>query len=104
VQLLIARGADASVTDEYGNTPLMEAASSGCDATIMGALLKAGGQINAVNQAGLTAFEFGLFAAHDGLDALVAAGYRLPPTKAKMYLDAYKANPKAVALIKRATR
>ena len=103
VQLLIARGADASIADEHGNTPLMQAASGGCDAIVMAALLKAGGRINAVNQAGLTAFEFGLFAGHDGLDALLTAGYRLPAAKVKVYLDAYKANPKAVALIKRAT-
>jgi HEAT repeat protein len=103
VQLLIARGADASITDEHGNTPLMQAAMGGCDAIVMGAMLKAGGRVNAVNKAGLTAFEFGLFAGHDGLDALVAAGYRLPADKIKVYLDAYKANPKAIALIKRAT-
>jgi HEAT repeat protein len=102
VQLLIARGADAAIADEHGNTPLMEAASSGCDAAVMRALLKAGGQLNAVNSAGLTAFEFGLFSGHDGLDALVAAGYRLPAAKVKTYLEAYKANLKAVALVKKA--
>jgi hypothetical protein len=103
VQLLIARGADASIADEHGNTPLMEAAMGGCDAVLMSALIKAGGRINATNQAGLTAFEFGLFAAHDGLEPLLAAGYRLPADKVKVYLDAYKANAKAVALIRRAT-
>jgi len=103
VQLLIARGADASITDQNGNTPLMQAAMGGCDAAVMGALLKAGGRINAVNKAGLSAFEFGLFAAHDGLDPLIAAGYRLPAEKVKVYLEAYKANAKAVALVKRAT-
>ena len=103
VELLIARGADAATTDENGNTPLMQAAMGGCDADVMRALLKAGGGVNAVNQAGLTAFEFGLFSGHDGLDALVAAGYRLPAEKVKVYLEAYKANPRAVALIKRAT-
>jgi hypothetical protein len=61
VQLLVARGADASIADEHGNTPLMQAASSGCDGVVMNALLKAGAKLNAVNQAGLTAFEFGLF-------------------------------------------
>jgi hypothetical protein len=103
VQTLIARGADASLADDNGNTPLMQAAMGGCDAVVMNALLKAGAQLNAVNQAGLTAFEFGLFAAHDGLNALLAAGYKLPAAKVKVYLDAYKANPNAVALIKRAT-
>jgi HEAT repeat protein len=103
VQLLIARGADASIADEHGNTPLMMAASGGCDAVVMNALLKAGSKLNAVNQAGLTAFEFGLFAGHDGLDAIVAAGYRLPAAKVKLYLDAYKSNPKSVALIKKAS-
>jgi ankyrin repeat protein len=103
VQLLIARGGDASIGDEHGNTPLMMAASGGCDAVVMDALLKAGWKPNAVNQAGLTAFEFGLCAGHDGLDALVAAGYRLPAAKVRRYLDAYKSNPKSVALIKKAS-
>lgn len=103
VRLLIARGAEAASADEHGNTPLMQAAMGGCDAVVMGALLAAGGRVNAVNQAGLTAFEFGLFSGHDGLDALVTAGYRLPAGKVKIYLEAYKANPRAVALIKRAT-
>ncbi len=102
VQLLIARGADASIADENGNTALMQAAMGGCDRVVIGALLKAGGQVNAVNKSGLTAFEFGLFSGHDGLDALIAAGYRLPAAKVKIYLEAYKDNPKAVTLIKRA--
>ena len=51
VQLLIARGADASIADEHGNTPLMQAAMGGCDAVVMGALLKAGGRVNA-NESG----------------------------------------------------
>jgi hypothetical protein len=34
---------------------------------------------------------------------LIAAGYRLPAEKVKVYLEAYKANAKAVALVKRAT-
>jgi HEAT repeat protein len=103
VQLLIARGADASMSDENGNTPVMRAAMGGCDAEVMRTLLKAGGRANAVNSGGVSAFEMGLFAGHDGLDALIAAGYRLPADKVKMYLEAYKANPKAVALIKRAS-
>lgn len=102
LQLVIERGGDASLADANGNTSLMDAAMSGCDGAVMSTLIKAGGKINAKNQAGLTAFEAGLFAGHDGLDALVAAGYRLPAEKVKMYMDAYKANPKAVALVKRA--
>lgn len=102
LQLVIERGGDASIADANGNTSLMDAAMSGCDGAVMSTLIKAGGKINAKNQAGLTAFEFGLFAAHDGLDALLAAGYRLPAEKVKVYLDAYQANPKAVALVKRA--
>mgnify|MGYP003693896359 CR=1 FL=1 len=70
-------------------------------AVVMNALLKAGAKLNAVNQAGLTAFEFGLFSGHDGLDALIAAGYRLPAAKVKLYLDAMQSNPKSVALVKK---
>ena len=65
-------------------------------------LLKAGAKMNAKNASGLTAFEMGLWSAHDGLEELIAAGYRLPPDKAKMYLEGYKDRPASVAMVKKA--
>jgi hypothetical protein len=44
----------------------------------------------------------GLWSAHDGLEELLAAGYRLPPDKAKMYLEGYKDRPASVAMVKKA--
>jgi HEAT repeat protein len=103
VKLLLARGADPKGADDRGNTPLMEAAQK-CDAEVVKMLLKAGADMNAKNKQGLTAFEFGLWNASDGAGALVAAGYRLPAEKAKTYREAYKNNPKSVALIDKATK
>ena len=41
---------------------------------------------------------------HDGLEELIAAGYRLPPEKVKAYTDGYKDRPAALAMIKKAVR
>ena len=79
-------------------------ATQKCDAEVVKMLLKAGADMNAKNKQGLTAFEFGLWNASDGAGALVAAGYRLPVEKAKTYREAYKNNPKSVALIDKATK
>lgn len=40
---------------------------------------------------------------HDGLEGLIGAGYRLPAAKAAMYKTAYASQPKAIALIAKAT-
>jgi HEAT repeat protein len=103
VRLLLKRGADVNAADDNGNTALMEAALQGCDRELTGILLQAGARIDARNAARLTAFEMGLFSGHDGLGALVDAGYRLPADKAAVYLEAYKANPSSLEMIKRAT-
>ena len=102
VRLLIARGADAKAADDRGNTALMEAAQK-CDAEVVKMLLKAGADMNAKNKMGLTAFEFGMWNASPGAAAIAAAGYRLPADKVKMYRDAYKTNPKILALIDKAS-
>jgi len=103
VKLLLARGADPKQADDRGNTALMEAAQK-CDAEVVKMLLKAGADMNAKNKMGLTAFEFGLWGASPGAAALAAAGYRLPPDKVKTYREAYKTNPKVIALIEKATK
>ena len=41
---------------------------------------------------------------HDGLEELIAAGYRLPPEKAKAYLDGYKDRPAAITMVKKAMK
>ena len=104
VKLLLDRGADVKAADANGNTALSEAASKGCDRELLRTLIKAGAKINATNTAGLTPFEMGLWTGHDGLDELIAAGYRLPPDKAKLYLDGYKDRPAAIQMVKKATK
>ena len=104
VRLLLDRGADPNQADARGNTALMEAASKGCDRELMKILINAGAKVSASNAAGLTAFEIGLFVGHDGLEELIAAGYRLPPEKAKMYEQGYAGKPAVLALIKKAAR
>jgi len=104
VRMLLERGADANAGDRNGNTPLMAAASHGCDREVMRALIKAGAKIDAVGKTGLTAFEQGLASGHDGLDEIIAAGYRLPPEKAKALEQAYAGKPASLALVKKAAR
>jgi HEAT repeat protein len=103
VRMLIERGADPNGTDANGNTPLMEAASKGCDRELVRTLIKAGARIDAKNSVGLTPFEMGLYSGNDGLEELIAAGYRLPPEKAKAYTEGYKGNPASLALIRKAS-
>lgn len=103
VDLLLARGADVNLADTHGNTILMAAAMGGCDRQTIGALIKAGAKVGASNSAGLTAFEMGLFSGHDGLEELIAAGYRLPADKAAVFKQAYAAQPKSLDLITKAT-
>jgi hypothetical protein len=102
IKLLLERGADVNAGDERRNTAITEAASKGCDRETMRMLIKAGAKINATNASGLTPFEMGLWYAHDGLEELLAAGYRMPPDKVKMYLEGYKDRPASVAMVKKA--
>ena len=102
VKLLLERGADINAADARGNSALAEAASKGCDRELIRMLIKAGAKINAKNGSGLTPFEMGLYSGHDGLDEFIAAGYRLPPDKVKLYLDGYKDRPAAIAMVKKA--
>ena len=102
-RLLLERGADPNEADPAGNTPLMEAASKGCDRAYMKMLIKSGARIDATNAAKLTPFEMGLYSGSDGLEELIAAGYRLPPEKAKSYAEGYKDKPASLALIRKAS-
>lgn len=103
-KLLIERGADPNVSDANGTTALMDAATHGCDRELTRMLIKAGAKIDAKNKGGLTPFEMGLFWGHDGLEEIIAAGYRLPPDKAKLYEQGYAGRPAAQAMIKKAMR
>ncbi len=102
VALLLQRGADVNAVDEKQNTALMFAAD-GCDRETLRMLLKAGAKLNAKNWAGLTALQMGIVTGNPGLEELIAAGARLDAATAKAYADAYKTNPKALALIRKAS-
>ena len=52
---------------------------------------------------GLTALQMGIVSGNPGLEELIAAGARLDPATARAYADAYKKNPKALALVKKAS-
>jgi HEAT repeat protein len=102
VDLLFARGADANAADDNGTTPLMLAGDK-CDAVLIGKLLAAGAKVDARSRSGLTALEMGMWSGNDGLEALIKAGARLAPETAAAHRKAYQANPKAIALIEKAT-
>jgi HEAT repeat protein/ankyrin repeat protein len=102
VALLLKRGADVNQQDEKKNTALMFAADK-CDRETLRMLLKAGAKLDAKNWAGLTALQMGIVSGNPGLEELVAAGARLDPATAKAYAEAYKSNPRALALVKKAS-
>jgi hypothetical protein len=66
-------------------------------------LLKAGAKLDAKNWAGLTALQMGIVSGNPGLEELIAAGARLDPKTAKECAEAYKKNPRALALVKKAS-
>lgn len=101
-KLLLERGADVNQVDEKKNTALMFAADK-CDRQTLRLLLKAGAKVNARNWANLTALEMGIVSGNPGLEELIEAGARLDAAKAKAWSEAYKKNPKALALIKKAS-
>jgi ankyrin repeat protein len=102
VKALIAAGADLNQVDENGNTALMFAADK-CDRATVRLLISAGAKIDLRNKGGHTALEMSIVSGNPGVDELIAAGARLDRQKAKDYLEAYKDNPKALALVKKAT-
>ena len=99
---LLKRGADVNQQDEKKNTALMFAADK-CDRETLRLLLEAGAKRDAKNWAGLTALQMGIVSGNPGLEELIAAGARLDAATAKGYADAYKNNPKALALIRKAS-
>lgn len=73
----LAAGADLNARDQYGQTPLMYAASEGDSADVLDALLKAGADVNAQTDAGWTALMYAVRDAEDlalPLHLLNAAG------------------------------
>jgi HEAT repeat protein len=102
VALLLKHGADVNQVDQNKNTALMFAAGT-CDRQTVRMLLKAGAKLDAKNGTGLTALEMGIVTGNSGVEELIAAGARLDPAKAKSWAEAYNANPKALALVKKAS-
>jgi len=101
VRLFLEKGCDPNITDNMGNTPLMGAASK-CDAELIQILLDAGADPNATSKFGLTAMESSFMYANDGIDALIAAGARLPADKVDTYKMTYGSNPVVLDMIQRA--
>ena len=102
VALLLKHGADVNQVDENRNTALMFAAGN-CDRQTVRMLLNAGAKLNARNGVGLTALESGIVTGNSGVEELIAAGARLDAQKARSWAEAYKTNPRALALVKKAT-
>jgi HEAT repeat protein len=102
VKLLLAGGADVNQADENGNTALMFGAEK-CDRATVRMLLDAGAKVGARNKMNLNALEMSLISVNTGVEELIAAGARLDAKTAKDYLDAYKDNPRALALVKKAS-
>jgi hypothetical protein len=78
-------------------------AAAACDRETLRMLLKAGAKVDAKNWAGLTALQSGIYSGNPGLEELIAAGARLDAATAKAYAEAYKSNPKALALVRKAS-
>ena len=101
VKTLIAAGANVNLSDDHKNTPLMWAAEK-CDRATIRLLLAAGAKLDVRNQSNMNALEGSVFSGNSGVEELIAAGARLDAQKVKDYLEAYKDDPKAVALIRKA--
>lgn len=82
VELLLARGADAKATNNWGATALMAAAAGG-DAKSVRALLKHGADVNAQNTPDQPGFIFG-----GGRTPLMWAAYRGDVEMMKLLIDA----------------
>jgi hypothetical protein len=102
VALLLARGADVNQLDENRNSALIFAADK-CDRQTIRLLLKAGAKLDHRNGSGLNALEMGIVSGNAGVEELIAAGARMEAGKAKAYAEAYKSNPKVLALLKKAS-
>ena len=101
-KVLLEHGADVNQVDEQKNTALMFAANN-CDRQTLRMLLKAGAKLNARNWSNLTVLELSIVTGNPGIEELIEAGARLDPEKAKSFAEAYKNNPRALALIKKAS-
>jgi hypothetical protein len=102
VELLLTSGADVNGSGVTKMTPLMFAMMSGCDRVVIRTLVKAGARLKDRDANGFDPYESGLVWGHDGLDELLAAGYRMAPARGKELLAAYADNSRALPYIRKA--
>jgi hypothetical protein len=103
MKLLLDRGADANRGDGNGFTPLMAASMKGCgprsdEAAHQGGCKGRGGPTRWASPRSTWVCT----PATTGLEELIAAGYRLPPDKARAYEKAFADKPAVLALVKKA--
>ncbi|MGL4609157.1 MAG: ankyrin repeat domain-containing protein [Trueperaceae bacterium] len=103
LETTIAEGADINAQDQYGQTPLMYAASSSSNTDVLNALFKAGANLNAQTSSGWTAL---MYAARDSqsLDTLLwlmnaAADPSLKNSEGQSAADLARSNPKMTTAI-----
>jgi ankyrin repeat protein len=103
VRVLIQHGADVKAADSLGNTPLLQAAQL-CPLPVVQLLVDAGANVNAVNAQGAGPLMMAFLGNHwDTAEYLVEKGARMKKSAVDSVFFEMPADPKRVALIRRAT-
>jgi hypothetical protein len=103
VRVLIQYGADVKAADSLGNTPLLQAAQL-CPLAVVQLLVDAGADVNATNQMGTSPLMTAFLGNHwDTAEYLVEKGARMKKSAVDSVFFEMPADPKRVALIRRAT-
>lgn len=103
LRVLIQHGADVKAADSLGNTPLLQAAQL-CPLAVVQLMVEAGADVNAVNQQGAGPLMMAFLGNHwDTAEYLVEKGARMKKSAVDSVFFEMPADPKRVALIRRAT-